>query len=471
MKKHLTLLGVAAMATAVFAGCSNDEIVESYQGEEISFRTRIETRATELKKDNLGDFSVIAKGMHPGGDLYEAYLIGSQTDNTVYGEVATKDAESDVWNLGRKVYWPSDMEQVLFWAYTTNQSGDSSTENTLHSGTVEFDQNNGPKIKGFTPAKAVLTATSGTGKWNDGDNQKDLLVAFKDQKKNENNYTSVPLNFQHALSQVSINAVQKGKTTNDNRIVKIKGAWIVNVSTQGDLNAKLTTTGEGANKSFSDEPTWESLNEASGYYGSYSNSSYDLGTTATNILGTATSGSLMIIPQTVSPWDKAETSTTGAYILLLCRVELKHPGATHDGGQYDGTDIGVDGDNHYHQLFPVNAEDKYNKHEYGFTCVPLSVGWEMGKRYTYTLDICGAVSGAGVYPPVISKDIWGNFVPSDELAAPDEELSSDSKKVIIVNTLPKGKKIGDPVLDAPISFTVDVEQWQDATGYIGDTKM
>lgn len=465
MKKHLTLLGVAAMATAVFAGCSNDEIVESYQGEEISFRTRIETRATELKKDNLGDFSVIAKGMHPDGDLYEAYLIGDK----IGGEVATKAADSDVWNLGRKVYWPSDMEQVLFWAYTTKHKDDPSTDDILSSGTVEFDQNNGPKITGFIPAKANLTVTSVTGKWNDGDYQKDLLVAFQDQKKSENNYVSVPLTFQHALSQVSIKAVQKGKTNNDNRIVKIKGAWIVNVSTQGDLNAKLETTGSGADKMFSDKPTWETLNEASGYYGSYSNTPYDLGTTATNILGG--DGNMMIIPQTVSKWDKVVTSTTGAYILLLCRVELEHDGATHGGAAYPGKDIGIKGDKHYHQLFPVNSKDEYNEHEYGFTCVPLSVEWVMGKRYTYTLDICGAVSGAGVYPPVISKDIWENFVPSAELASPGEELSSDSKKVIIVNTRPEGKKIGDPVLDAPISFTVKVEDWQDATGYTGDTEM
>lgn len=466
MKKHLTLLGVAAMATAVFAGCSNDEIVDSYQGEEISFKTRIETRATELTKDNLGDFSVIAKGIHPGGDLYEAYLIGDQ----IGGEVATKAADSDVWNLGRKVYWPSDMEQVLFWAYTTKHKDDPSTDGILSSGTVEFDQNNGPKIKDFIPAKADLAATSVTGKWNDGDYQKDLLVAFQDQKKkSENNYVSVPLTFQHALSQVSIKAVQKEKVSSDHRIVKIKGAWIVNVSTKGDLNAKLETAGEGAGMSFINNPTWEALNEASGYYGSYSNISYDLGTTPTNILGS--DGRLMIIPQTVSKWDKAETSTTGAYILLLCRVELEHEGATHDGSDYIGEDIGVEGNKHYHQLFPVNAADKYKKHEYGFTCVPLSAEWKMGKRYTYTLDICGASSGAGVYPPVISKDIWENFVPSDELASPDDELSSDSKKVIIVNTRPAGKKIGDPVLDAPISFTVDVAEWTDAENFNGETAM
>lgn len=48
-------------------------------------------------------------------------------------------------------------------------------------------------------------------------------------------------------------------------------------------------------------------------------------------------------------------------------------------------------------------------------------------------------------------------------------VPSDSQTNIIRTR--GGKKVGDPVLDAPISFTVEVELWQDATGYTGDTEM
>lgn len=43
-----------------FAACSSDELVESYQGEEISFTTRVTTRATETKLENLESFYVYA---------------------------------------------------------------------------------------------------------------------------------------------------------------------------------------------------------------------------------------------------------------------------------------------------------------------------------------------------------------------------------------------------------------------------
>lgn len=451
MKKHLTLLGVAAVATAVFAGCSNDEIVESYQGEEISFRTRIETRATELSKTNLGDFSVIAKGMHTDGSIYDTYLIGSEADGKVVAENAKK-FNANVWKLDRNVYWPSDMEKILFWAYTTKYNTDEENVPALDA-PVKFIQNGGgPKIEGFSPAKADLDSDGGDSKyWKDGDHQKDLLIAFTEQPKSAG--TSVSLKFKHALSQINIKAVQKNRADTDHRVVKIKGAWVVNVKTVGDLTAgfkwnDVTQTAEEA-------PEWNNWS-INGYYGSYSNSGYELSKDAMPILGPQTNeGSLMIIPQEVKGWDK-DSETNGAYILLLCRVELKHPGTTHDGGAYNGKDIHVEGGFHYHQQFPVNSKDEYDATEYGFTCVPLAANWEMGKKYTYTLDICGETTGAGVYPPL---DDYSAYVPN--------AVKSNIKIV----KRPDGKKVGDLVLDDPIQFKVDVDAWTDASDFNGDIPM
>lgn len=434
MKKHLTLLGVAAMATAVFAGCSNDEIVESYQGEEISFRTRTETRATETNLDNMGDFSVIAKGIHPSGDLYTAYLIGSQDETgVVTAEVASKAGESNnVWKLGRDVYWPSGMEQVLFWAYTTKQKNDQSTESI---GTVKFELTSGPKVVGFAPVKADLTTTPETGKWNDGDNQKDLLVAFQEQKKEDG--TSVSLFFQHALAQIDITAQQKGKIDTDNRIVKVKGAWIVNVNTKGDFSAGFTWN--STDKKAEEKHGWSTVSDL-GIYGSVSSQPYSLVNGMQKILGN--NGSLMIIPQKLGKW--ASDNTTGAYILLLCRIELEHDGTTHTGTT-DDISIDENSKKHYHQLFPV--ADKYDSDMYGFSCVPLDIEWIMGKKYVYNLDICGATSGAGVYPPVIDDEMLNKLLP----------LSLNRDKII--TKLPSGKNVGDPVLDEPIQFEVSVDEW------------
>lgn len=339
MKKHLTLLGVAAMATAVFAGCSNDEIVESYQGEEISFRTRIETRATELDKTNLGNFSVIAKGMHPTGNLYTAYLIGEMDETTkvVTGETAKKDPSSqNIWKLGRDVYWPSGMEQVLFWAYTTQQDEFKNTEEPLSSGTVKFEEN-GPIIEGFEPTHASLEENNETGIYADGSNQKDLLIAFAEQNKSKG--TSVTLNFKHALSQIDITAHQKDRTDNDNRIVKVKGAWIVNVNTKGNLQSGFAWDSD--NMIAEENPKWDNMSNP-GIYGAFFENAITLNKTdKKNLLGAG--GNLMIVPQSVEKWTLSEDNT-------IC-------GATTGAGWYPPTIS----DDMLNKLVPSSYQAKINR--------------------------------------------------------------------------------------------------------------
>ena len=453
MKKHLTLLGVAAMATSVFAGCSNDEILESYQGEEISFRTRTETRATELKKENLGDFAVYAKGVHPSGNLYTQFLIGDATSGA---EVASRDitiSNKFIWKLDRKVYWPSGMEHVLFWAYTT-KSKDDDQASVLSSGNVSFEAT-GPKITGFSPAKADLNTSSGISTFADGIGQKDLLIAFKDQEYKDG--TSVNINFKHALSQIQIKAKQsRAENSKDHRVVKVKGAWIVNVSTKGDLSAGFTWN--EADKTANVTPTWtvSSMSTDIGHYGTFKEA-ITLATESQELLGNG--GSLMIIPQQVDRWNKTD-KPAGAYILLLCRVELKHEGVAHEGDDTSVGDVYVDKDNqvHYHQLFPVNSEGKFNSAQYGFSCVALDADWKDGKTYTYTLDICGITTGAGVYPPIISNDFLNALVPASE------------KNNIVRNE--DLNVVGKAVLDQPIQFEVNVNSWADAgEDFNGDIPM
>lgn len=329
------------------------------------------------------------------------------------------------------------MSTILFWAYTTDNTVDG-TETLLSSGKVTFE-NNGPKLSSFSPEKADLNAASATGRWDDGSNQKDLLFAFTQQKKSEG--TSVSLNFEHALTQIDIQAKQdKGPNPQDHRVVKIRGAWIYNVNTQGDLSASFSWDGKTATQN----PNWNNLS-VNGCYGSYYSAETTLDSDQKGLLGN--SGSLMIIPQSV---NEPQSVTEDTYILLLCRIELKHAGASHDG---NADDIFVDGANnqHYHQLFPV--ADEYNAKQYGFACVKLnSMSWVMGMKYRYVLDICGANSGAGIYPPGSANDTYDALVP-------ESERSQTEPNIIIVHR--KVKDDGDPVLDDPIKFTVTVESWPD----------
>lgn len=462
MKKHFRLLGVAALATTMLTGCSNDELVETNQGEAIAFRARTETRATDLTLDNLGDFKVYAKGMHPSGDLYTEFIIGSASD----AEIAKKNTtgtNTNIWDLNRNVYWPSGMDQILFWAYTTDDN--SSNANAIDLGNtatkVTFERT-GPKIASFTPVKSSLSETSETGKWADGYKQKDLLIAFTEQKKEDG--TQVTLKFDHALSKINIKATHT-QDSKDHRIVTIKGAWIVNAKTTGDLTAGFEWNKE--EKKATHDIQWQNQSTF-GTYGSYSNVLYSFTKTTqttADILGS--NGELMLIPQTTpgiifNTDNDPNTYTDGAYILLLCRVELLHDGDNHNN-QANTDDILIENGKHYHQLFPALGNDeKFNRNQYGFSCVPLNIDWKKGTQYTYNLNICCNGSGAGVYPPkVFSEDELKQLIPDNAVVDATIEKPKPLEIIQNINSITH-KEAGDPVLDLPITFDVKVSKWTNA---------
>mgnify|MGYP005758202211 CR=1 FL=1 len=446
----------ALMTGAIFVtSCTNDIEVDKNidpAGNAISFAPSVghTSRATETNRDNLGNFAVVARGIHHDGVLYDSFLIGSATA----GEVATREGDSYIWNLGRNVYWPSTFNDVMFFAYTTLKSGE--TGEALYSGsTFGFDSSKNPYIDGYTPKKADVSVSSDDAAmvWADGKEQKDLLVAYTKQARSKSP-TTVDLKFKHALTQISITAKQKDKIDSDHRVVKIKGAWIVNAAKTGKLSGNLNYNPE--KQSTDDKLSWTTTGTDKVAYGSFYNQILELNKdddmdllrpeAAGNLLG-----SLMLVPEDLTEWGKTQNDN-GAYILLLCRVELKHGGATHDGDA-DMTDILTDGTNHYHQLFPVNTIT-YNAAQYGFVCVPLKSTWNtngIGKHYTYKLDICGATTGAGLYPPTLAVDFINKLIPKDSKVG-DSALE-------VVTDRPDGKKVGDAVLDEPIKFSVSVEDW------------
>lgn len=455
----------SAVAFALLTGamfvtsCANDvETVfnDDPTGTAISFSPVVghSTRATETNITNLGNFAVVARGMHQDGVLYDNFLIGSGSA----GEVATREGSSSIWTLGRNVYWPSTFNKVMFFAYTTLKAGD--TGDALYdNSTFGFDNKN-PFINGYAPKKANLTVSSDAEAtvWADGTEQKDLLVAYTMQERTTSP-TTVTLNFKHALTQISITAKQKDKTGTDNRVVKIKGAWIVNAAESGKLvgNLNYNKTDETTH----DQLSWTgSVNKAT--YGSFYNQILTLNQDDIDLLRPEGDnlGSMMLVPENLTAWNKTQDNegayiedNKGAYILLLCRVELKHPGATHEGDA-NMDDIFADNNgNHYHQLFPVNTAE-YDAAEYGFVCVPLSSTWNtdgIGKHYTYNLDICGATTGAGLYPPVFTSEEIAKLIPAGSKVG--------DKNLKVVTTRPTNKKVGDPVLDEPIKFDVSVQDW------------
>ena len=108
-------------------------------------------------------------------------------------------------------------------------------------------------------------------------------------------------------------------------------------------------------------------------------------------------------------------------------------------------------------MFPTYEGATFDEYAYGYACVPIGTLWEYGKIYRYTLDICGKNSGAGIYPPVDLPDLPG--------------LPTDPSPIKIIPT-PDPDKVGKPVLDEPIKFTVTVNDWDDpATWNPGDVPL
>lgn len=453
------LIPIAVTATLCLAACSNDEVMEKNldpRGNAIAFSAKVghSTRATETTIGNLGDFYVFGKSVHPTGSLYSAYLVGSESGSTATPETAKRKDEPSggtttaSWSLEREVYLPNGITNAVFWAFADGKKGDGTI---LSSGTVKFDHLTGPQIAGYKSGKADLKDATPTV-WTDGNAQRDLVSAFGQAKGDGSLSHIIKLNFNHMLSEVIIKASQKGKSNNDHRVVKVKGAWIVNVNSQADLSAGYNAGGQ------TDNPVWSSFAEP-GQFGSYFTDPVDLsgklgdGNDGWADLTTYNSNPLMLIPQTVPAWtpdpsSSFKTTTTAAYIMLLCRVELKHAGDQHEGATVTDPDIHVEGGFHYHQQFPVSS--KYDSKEYGLTCIPVNISWERGKRYTCYLDICGVASGAGIYPPAYDPDEIKNLI------VPDSE-----KENITITPIPTDKNPGDPVLDAPIKFAVTVGAWED----------
>lgn len=465
----ILLMGLAtSCASDVETGINPDP-----QGNAINFAASVgrSARATEIDIENLGDFAVIARGMHPNGTLYDHYLIGDSNKGEIAHFESNTDDNSGIWKLDRSVYWPSTMDRLFFIAYTTLTRDKGSSENDVLGGATFSVSSDIPTISNFKPFKAPLSTTAGQRIWADGEGQKDLLVAFQQQDKGIQ--TTVDLNFRHALTQVSIKAKQNGKADTDNRIVKIKGAWIVNAAESGTLTASIEVKDKVAtNKTF-----WTASNNET--YGSYYTDIISLNKDFDRDLLHHT---LMLVPQNLTAWDKTSADVNGAYIMLLCRVELEHEGSTHEGT--DITDIGIVENEdpskegkHYHQLFPVNST--YDGAQYGFVCVPFSTDWAdrlneaaedckgSGMHYTYNLDICGATSGAGIYPPITeenAQDLIDKLIPEgaevSALVLNGDKYNEQTVDLKIVATRPTGKNIGDAILDEPIKFSVSVSDWK-----------
>ena len=371
--KRKCILGLAGLM--VLGACTNDEVIDVKQTGSIDLRPLIEnsTRATATTVANLGSFKV---DVLKGTETYGAMTVTGSDNGTK-------------WTTSPLTYWPSNASQQLdFYAYAP-----TSTEGVTINGTDK-------KITSYTPSTTVA-------------DQKDLVIAYNTGTKTANEASGVPLLFKHALSQIEV----KAKCANANMKVEIIGVKVVSVAKDGTFTFPTATTQSGTGHELA-LGLWNTASSQKTAYMVRNSAPVELTKTAQSLMP-STSGTFILIPQAITPWNKQNNSTTaGSYISVLCRIS------------------NVSGDNET-LIFPTTAG------KYGFSAVAIGTTksdktWEPGKKYIYTLEFFGTDSGGGRFDPDPTVPDGGGGDTDVDTTDP-----KDGGKEIL----------------KPITFTVDVEDW------------
>ena len=304
-KKGLFMMAAACLLAAT--SCSQDELAGSspLSGNEIGLTAIIggdvkDTRAVETKITNLGKFTVNA--FQAGEANYM---------NNV--EYTTSDNGSSWTTAAGKFFWPVEGDLHLY-GYAPAVPG--------ASGTFKIDKD-AQTLTDFVP---FATAAQ----------QQDFVYAKSTGNNATNGTSGVEMNFQHALTEISVAA----KNSNTAYTVKVTGVKLGNVKTKGTF-----TFPSIANSAAS----W-TLSSATADVGSYE-TTWSTATELTSSVSTLDEANVafMLLPQQL---EKSEKASEKAYLALKVNITMQGGKVIRDGWAYIG----------------------------------LNTNWEMGKHYTYTLD-------------------------------------------------------------------------------------
>ena len=312
MKKK-GLFVIAAASLLAVTSCSVDEVVGGnvLSNNEINPTARIvgdvkDARAVETKITNLGKFTVNA---FQTGDA-------NYMNNVEY---TTSDNGSSWTTAAGKFFWPVEGDLHLY-GYAPAAPGTS--------GTFKIDKD-AQTLTDFVPFETAAA-------------QQDFVYAKSTGNNATNGTTGVELNFQHALTEISVAA----KNSNTAYTVKVTGVKLGNVKTKGTF-----TFPSIANSAAS----W-TLSNAAEDVGSYE-TTWSNAAALTSSVSTLDEANVafMLLPQQL---EKSEKASEKAYLALKVNITMQGGKIIHDGWAYIG----------------------------------LNTNWEMGKHYTYTVDFS---DGAG----------------------------------------------------------------------------
>ena len=338
-KKFFATAALAALTVAGLTSCSNDELVEQLTptaqtgaiGWNITQDGALRTRGTATTSINYTEQigSVMVLGYFNDGS--GRYVGTSDTEGTV---IKYSNGEWDYADQDKVQYWPAT-DKLDFQAITPASDASIQLANEPVS--------NSPRLTANVTVPTNVT------------DQKDIMFASATAVNNYSTKEPVDLTFKHALSQI----VFWGKVAKSTLKATVSSIELVNIHNTGNvgyLNAVSTlgaqATGDAAT-TFGVGLTSASVSVES--------------TTATNL--TADNGALMMIPQEVTAW------TTTA--------ETNVPTSTADTNHNSYLKITC-------SVMDAGSETKFIDN--GTVYIPFAVGWEQGKKYTYTL-VFGEGSG------------------------------------------------------------------------------
>lgn len=437
MKKQLLVIGLA-VTTLVMTSCSNDELVtnKAISGTQqtigFSATTKGVSRSTVVNKaSDLGNFAVWGfwgdnTALPENQDIYigpnvkftaypakgTAYYFNAVAGNAEVGTPPAHKLLAEVINYTSSG-WNYASNDVWNWPYREEEA------NKKYTGDVKLDffavspaTLSGVKICGAgdmaLAAKTIEYTTP------DVNNQIDLCyAAATDQSANGGG--TVTLNFKHALSQIMFKAKK-----DNNMTVEVKDIELCNIGKTGTFTMESTTDAQKKTKPGSWGAVTGSIPTLAGFSSSAAIAIEDTyaGDEAPGKLLTDEGQELLIIPQTTTAWDpenETVATTTGAYVKISCRVARGSQWLI-GGVQTDGT--------------TALYADRY---------FPVSLTWQQGKKYIYTL-LFGGVKNA---------DRDDDDDPGDDIGGGDNPGGYDEEGNVQPPTL-------------AIRFSATIDDWDDA---------
>lgn len=239
MKK---ILFIAASAILLAAGCQKTEVLNQAIGDPMTFSTGM---GKLTKADSTPEATQELKDQGFKTWVYAAY---ADTDNgieigSVYDSMSgldvTFDKENKAWVTINEYFWPSNKNDLDFYAVSTKRWDYDDTTNELDINVavtqVKKDENDNPTAINTTSMKV-------TGYKVDPNNATDDLMISNFLRANSDSHAkSVPLHFKHALSKVRFAFNTNPATNGEEDEVLVTSLKVSKLVTAGSLEVTQGT--------------------------------------------------------------------------------------------------------------------------------------------------------------------------------------------------------------------------------------